>query len=133
MPAIAALTLADGAATPVNHTYNPVDCTPQLAVWKETSIGVPIGRPWASLQVIEGPDSIRIKGKVVQPVLETISGDANGYVASPKVAYENTSYVDQVFSKRSTLQQRKDLRALTTAFVANAVMTAAVETNERPY
>lgn len=133
MGAIAALTLTDAAGTPVNHTYTPMDCTSQLATWKETSGGIGIGMPVATLSLVENAESFKLTVKLEAPVLETITGDAGGYTPTPKVAYALIGKSEMWFPKRSTLQQRKDLKAMFIDLLGDAVVTSAVQTFERPF
>jgi len=132
MPSIATLTLTDAAATPVNHSFIPKDCTSALATWQENS-SVPIGRPTASLSITETAQTYKVMGKLEVPVLETISGDDNGYVAVPRVAFTGVAKGELILPKRSTLQNRKDLKAMFIDFMSDAIMTAAVENQERAY
>lgn len=133
MAAISALTLTDAAGTPVNHTYTPTDCVSQLATWTDTSSGIAIGMPIATMSLTENSNSNKLTVKLTAPVLETISGDASGYVAAPRVAYELLGKAELVLPKRSTLQQRKDLKAMFIDLMSDAVVTSAVQTFERPY
>lgn len=134
MPSIAAITLTDAAGTPVNHSYVPTDCTSQRALWEEVSISVPIGRPKAELSISETSNTFQVGVKLELPVLETLSGgDDGGYVASPQVAYTMTGTAKLILPKRSTLQNRKDLKAMFIDFLSDAFVTAAVENQERPY
>jgi hypothetical protein len=133
MAAIAALTLTDAAGTPVNHTYIPMDCTSQLASWAETASGIAIGMPKATMQLAENGDNFKLTVKLVTPVLETITGDAGGYTPTPKVAYELLGKAELILPKRSSLQQRKDLKAMFIDLMGDAVVTAAVQSFEKPF
>jgi hypothetical protein len=133
MAAITALTLTDAAGTPVNHTYSPMDCTSALSKWADTTSGIAIGMPEATLSLTENGNTNKVTVKLTAPVLETITGDAGGYVPAPRVAYELLGKAELVFPKRSTLQQRKDLKAMFIDLMGDAVVTTAVQSYERPY
>lgn len=134
MAAIVALTLNDGQTTPAAKTFTPMDCTSELATWTDRSSGIAIGMPTVTFStVVKSGQTTRIKAKVSLPVLETISGDAGGYTARPQVAYVCLGTVDFAFPERSTLQNRKDVAAFVRNFLANAVVTKAVEEFERPF
>lgn len=133
MAAIANIVLADGQTTPVNKTFSPQDCTSALATWTDRSSGIAIGFPELTLSVTRNSESHKVVGKVVVPVMETISGDAGGYAPSPKVAYAVTGKVEMVLPNRSTLQNRKDMQAFIKNLMSNAFMTKAIEEYERPF
>lgn len=133
MAAIANLVLADGQATPVNKTFVPMDANSGLATWTERSSGISIGMPVVTLSVSMGAEVNKVKAKVVAPVLEVISGSDGGYTPSPKVAYTVSGVIEFNFPNRSTLQNRKDVRAFVRNLLADAVIQKAVDEFERPY
>lgn len=136
MAAIASLTLTDAAATPVNHTFVPQDCTSDLATWNETASGISIGMPQFtfSLKLGQNGQANKISGKLVIPTLETVSGqDASGYVAVPQLAYQCIGKFELTLPARATLQNRKDLRAMIQDALSDAVVTTAITSFERPY
>jgi hypothetical protein len=128
------LTLTDAASTPVNHTFVPVKASPDLTVWSNVAGGVPIGFQDASLSVTtNGGMMTRVKGKLVIPTLETISGETDlGYEPAPSKAFEQIGSFEFVLHPRSTLQQRKDLKAMLIDLISDAVVTSAVESHVRP-
>jgi hypothetical protein len=73
MTAIAALTLADGQGTPVNHTFSPdgIDGA-GVAAWVDRSGGIALGFPKITLSM-RSPSktnrNYRMVAKVVVPVL----------------------------------------------------------------
>lgn len=138
MTAIAALTLADGQTTPVNHTFNPVNIdNAGIAKWADRSGGIALGFPIVSFSMRSPTSSSRaykVTAKVVTPVLEVTSpSTASGIQPAPTLAYNLIATVDLVLPERSTLGQRKDLLAYLKNYLANAVMTAAVENFESIY
>jgi hypothetical protein len=110
-----------------------MDCTSALATWKETTSGVAVGMPTATLSLSMNTNTVKVVVKLVKPTLETISGDASGYVAVPKIAYETVAKLELLLPARSTLQDRKDVKALLISMINNAVVTSAVEAYQRPY
>lgn len=133
MAAIATLTLADGQVTPVNKTFTPMDCTSAMATWTDRSSGIAIGMPSVTLSETIGSESVKVLAKVQVPVLEVISGADGGYTPSPKVAYTMFGKLEFILPNRSTLQNRKDIQAFVKNFLAQAVVTKAVEEFERPF
>lgn len=132
MAAIANLTLTDAAATPVNHTYKPVQKTDARSVWENQASGIKIGMPVATMSITESAEMFRVHITLRLPILETLSGEnSNGYVAVPKVGYEMAGKSEFILPKRSTLQDRKDVLALMKDFMGDAVVTAAVHDYER--
>jgi len=139
MTAIAALTLADGQGTPVNHTFNPVNIdNVGVAKWADRSGGIALGFPTVSFSLRNPTQSSRaykLTAKVVTPVLEVTSpSTASGIQPAPTLAYNLIATLDMVLPERSTVAQRKDLLAFLKNYLANAaVMTAAVENFEAVY
>lgn len=118
--------LNDGQSTPVAKTFSARGADMALAVWKDVSGGISIGFPTITLSNRE-TDSIngtyRVEARVMLPVLETVSGDAGGYVPSAKVAYKLLGKVELIAPNRATLQNRKDLRAFVANLLDHAVIT----------
>lgn len=138
MTAIAALTLADGAAVPVNHTFNPVNIDALgIAKWADRVGGIALGYPVVTLsmrQPNKANRNYKLVVKVVTPVLEqTSQSTGTGIAPAPTKAYDLTSVTEVVLPERSTLAQRKDLIAFHRNMFANAVITAAVENFESIY
>jgi len=139
MTAIATLTLADGQATPANHTFAPVNIdVAGVARWADRSSGIALGFPVISFS-LRAPNktsrNYKLTAKVVTPVLEVTSpSTSTGIQPAPTKAYDITFNVEATLPERSTLQQRKDAYAYLKNFLANAtVMQAAVENFESVY
>lgn len=140
MTAIAALTINDGAATPVAHTFSPVDIQNGVAKWADRIGGIAIGFPTVSYRlrqpigtskVSSGDRVYRLSLKVSTPVLEVSSASTGtGIQPAPTKAYEPYANIELVLPERSTLQQRKDLLAYVKNYLANAVVTQGVENFE---
>lgn len=140
MTAIAALTIADGATTPVNHTFSP-DNIDQAGVarWADRSAGIAIGFPVITHSIkrpaAKGSRSYRVITKVTVPVLEQTSpSTATGIQPAPTKAYDLIFNSEFVLPERSTLAQRNDLLAYVKNFFANtAVIPPAVQSFESVY
>jgi hypothetical protein len=138
MTAIAALVLADGQATPVNHTFNPVNIDQSgVAKWADRSGGIALGFPLMTFSMRNPSKTSRnykVTAKVVVPVLEVTSpSTASGIQPAPTLAYNLTASLEMVLPERSTLGQRNDLLAYTKNALASAVLTAAVQSFESVY
>lgn len=121
MPALASVTIADGQATPVSHTFTPAgilaDGTGQ---WIDRDHSTPVGfyrmtqRLRSPLPPAKGAVSnsrvYRFVEKISIPVVALVDG------VETKVG-ENTAEVTFVLMESSTEAQRKDLRA----FVRNSL------------
>lgn len=138
MSAIASLVINDGQATPVAHTFSPVNIDSLgIANYADRSGGIAIGYPRVSLLVREPSKTSRVykvTAKVTTPILEQTSpSTATGIQPAPTKAYDLTCVVDMMLPERSTLAQRKDLLAYVKNLLANAVMTSAVQDFEAVY
>lgn len=138
MTAIAALTLADGQATPVTHTFNPVNIdSVGVAKWADRSGGIALGYPVVTLSTrnpTAANRNYKITAKVVTPVLDISSpSTSTGIQPAPSKAYDLVSTIEFVVPERSTLQQRKDILAYVKNFMTGAVMTSAVQDFESVY
>jgi hypothetical protein len=130
------LTLTDAAGTPVNRTFTAVSSNPDLTIWKDlaTNGGYPVGAGIASVSVKENANgTTRVTAKLVLPTLESVSGDdSNGFVPPPTKAFDCIGSVEMVFPNRSSLQNRKDLKAMLLDLFGDAVITSAVESFVHP-
>lgn len=128
MPAIAALTINDGAATPVAHTYNPVTTDGANAKWADRSPSIPAGFRTVS-HFYEEPKGQRVVHRITigffQPVVATVN-------SVDTVVRFSSGSIQLNLAPDSTLQERKDLLAT----MANALGLAGFKTsveNLEPY
>lgn len=129
MSAIANIIAFDGAATPVVHTFVPVEIVREgntaTASYSEQLAGVPYYAQ-AKLTVKRsklGSGVTRVSCRVEVPVMEAIlNQNAAGYTAAPKVAYTDTVEVTGYFSERSVITGRRLTRQLATN-ILNSVST----------
>lgn len=133
MPAIAPIVINDGESTPVAHTFNPL--TTQLpAQFAENGIGLSlIAEPTVSVNLIRSSSMNTVREKIMVPVMEEVAGEANGYVAPPKVAYFLQATVEFKLPARSTEQQRKNIRTLCSNMIASSLLASVVDRVEAPY
>jgi hypothetical protein len=121
MTAIAALTIADGQASPANHTFDPVTTDGAKAQWADRSPAVPSGFLTISHEVL-GPSGNRtvhqVKAGYMMPVLAEVDG------VDTVVRYSSAQVTLNIHPD-STLQERKDLLA----YVANSLDLAAWKTS----
>lgn len=138
MTTLAAITLADGQATPVNHTFSPVNIDAAgVAKLVDRSGGISIGFPAITLSVkspSKGSRNYRVMAKVVVPTLEVTSpSTGSGIQPAPTKAYDILGTIEFVLPERSTLLERQNAYAYLKNFLANANVSAAVQTFETIY
>lgn len=134
------IVLADAQATPVNHTFIPIGRDAAGTYWFEDQsqanaigfwkISVELKRPVvASGKVNSEGRSYRAKIGLHEPILENVSNSTiSGIAPAPTVSYVPRAYAEFVMPERASLQNRKDLRKMLALLLAEAQMTALVET-----
>lgn len=138
MTAIAALTIADGAATPANHTFSPVNIDQGgVAKWADRSGGIAIGYPAVTFSMrmpSKGSRNYKVSSRCVLPILEVTSpSTATGIQPAPTLAYNLIANLEFVLPERSTLAQRSDVLAYIKNFLAGSVLDQAVKNFESVY
>lgn len=146
MSAFGNIVLADGATTPVNHTFKPITIDKDGIAWyNDQATGIPIGYPILSLSLKRpklgsSPGSnangsvYRVNLKITNPTLEVTSpSTGSGIQPAPTVAYTDILNIEFVLSARGVLQNRKDLLAYAKAILARAEVTAMVQDLEDIY
>lgn len=132
MSAQANIVAFDGAATPVQHTLEPLNsgidpATGELvAQWSEKIATLP---DYAQIRFKttqkRSKDGVhRLFAQVEIPVMESVSGqNSAGYTAAPKVAYTTKMQLVMYASERSTLAERKLARQLATNILGGIATT----------
>lgn len=123
MGQIASLTLNDGQAVAVAHTFNPAgNLAPGGAVFEERSAGVAIGyiKVKTTLAQPLGKSKVyRAKAAVELPILQTVDG-------VQQVAYTLRANVEYLIPDQSTDAQRKDLHGYVLSLLTHALTRAAL-------
>lgn len=134
MAAFANITINDGAATPVAHTFGPNTLVGLVASYADRSGGISVGYPTIQItsQVpVKNSRLYKTRIRVTLPVLETVNASTwNGITPAPTKAYDMTGIIEFIAPERSTLQNRKDIRAFIKNLMADAIVTSLVETQE---
>jgi len=138
MSAIAAMGLNDGQATPVSHTFSPVNIDSNgIAKWADRSGGIALGYPtitFSMRQPSKASRAYKVTAKIVTPVLEVTSpSTASGIQPAPTLAYNLMATVEFVLPERSTLAQRKDVAAYLRNLLISGMFTQATENFENVY
>lgn len=139
MPAIGNVVINDGATTPLAHTYAPAGISGPIAYYADRSSGIPVG--YFTMDISLRPPSAQSVEKmylatfrIKTPILEQTSpSTATGIQPAPTVGYTPICEMKFWLPERSTLQNRKDLRAFAKNLLADAVVTAVVENLESVY
>jgi len=137
MTQIAALTLADGQATPANKTFSVAGVTDGVAKWEDRSGGIPIGYPAVTFSLrrpnSKGAQNYKIVAKVQLPVMEvTAPSTATGIQPAPTKAYDLFGTVELTIPARATQQQRNDLLAYVKNFLTNSAVVPPAVSNFDP-
>jgi hypothetical protein len=138
MPAIAAIVIKDGAATPADKTFGPVNVNADgIASYADRTGGIALGYPMISASVrqpTKGSRNFKVVIKVVTPVLEVTSpSTSTGIQPAPTKAYDLTSLHEFILPERSTLAQRNDILAFAKNLLSNAQITSLVQNLESVY
>lgn len=138
MAAIASMTLADGQATAVNHTFAPVNIDAAgVAKWADRVGGIALGYPIATLmlrQPSKASRNYKVTIKVVTPVLElTAPSTATGIQPAPTKAYDLIGTTEFILPERSSLAERKNLSAFLKNLLSHVNVTNAIENFESVY
>lgn len=129
MPAIAALSINDGQASPVAHSFAPVTTDGSLAKWADRSPTIPSGFRTISYEV-SPPAGTRTTNKLqmglMNPTVATVS-------SVDQVVRYSSAQVTLNIHPDATLQERKDLLAYLVNFFTNATVKTSVENIEPFY
>lgn len=121
MPAIAALTVNDGLATPAAHTFSPQTTSGAKAVFADRSPSIPAGYRTISHELAE-PNGNRTVYRVAMGFMIPTVASVDG---SDTVVRYSSAQVTLNVHPQSTLQERKDLLA----YVANSLGLATIKTS----
>lgn len=133
------IVIADALATPVNHTFTPVGKDDKGVFWfNDQSITNAIGFWRISVEIKFPPSAksgdssagraYRYKVGLHEPILEVVSNNTIlGIAPAPTVSYIPRSFTEFILPERASLQNRKDLRKMTSLLVSDANIIAVVE------
>lgn len=147
MPAFAAITINDGQAAPVAHTFTPTRIDEKgVASFFDRSGGIAIGFPRLTCRLTEpvsaragqASDAIkrvyRCTTTIDVPTLESTSAaTGTGITPAPTVAYVHSTRLVMDAPERGTLANRKDLIAYTANSLGNATLKSVFQDLESFY
>lgn len=111
MSQMATITVFDGATTPVSHTLSAIEDKTladgtRYAIWREQNSVLPVAAciTFEMFQKVLKSGVVETRGRVTVPTMESVSGqNAQGYTASPKVAFTDTWEIVGRRHPRSTI------------------------------
>lgn len=138
MASQANLTINDGQTTPVAHTYYTQGAGWSdslkgiLARWVDRSAAAAVGYWKVSLLFKEpngkGGKNYVVSAKSEVPVLENVTNSTvSGIAPAPTISYNPVTTTVFTIPERSSTAARKDQLAIHRNFLANAVITSAVQ------
>lgn len=138
MPAIAAITVNNGATTPVAKTFGPVNVDATgLASFADRTGGIALGYPMVTASLrspTKGSRNYKAVVKVVTPVLEVTSpSTSTGIQPAPTKAYDVTSIHEFIFPERCSLAERNDILAFAKNVLANSQIETMLKNLENIY
>lgn len=136
MGAITSIVLTDGETAPVDRTFVPLAVTGDKASHVNRG-AVLVGNQKLHI-ITKEPKGNELYGKVIMqlvvPTLEVSAGStASGLQAAPTLAYNNFITVEGKYHKRSTEQERKNMRVMMIDLLATANPVAANDKLEPIY
>jgi hypothetical protein len=137
MSAFTTLSINDGLATPVAHSFAPKTLIGNRAEWTDRVTGISVGYPTLMLDLSLPSKNQRFyktRIKFGLPVMEVINASTyNGILPAPQKAFDLS--FDGVFfiHERATLASRKDLLAYVKNSLLQAPVVAAIEGQEAVY
>lgn len=136
------ISINDGQATPVSHTFNPNSGDgnvpgSSIISFEDRSGGVMVGFPVLQITVRKPTRQLRntkVSLMIKRPVLEVVSNSTvSGIAPAPTPAYDVVFKGDFTLPERSDLASRKDILAYARNALAHAVMTSAIQDLDAPW
>lgn len=118
MATFANLTINDGKATPVAHTFSAKTCIGRTAIWEDRVTGIPIAYPKLSLTTKDSDVVRRVNMSLSLPVLKQINGvNDQGYTPAASVSHSYKGSIELLLPQIGTQAERNDFIAyMTNAF-----------------
>lgn len=143
MPAIGSIVINDGAATPVAHTFTPLNRDANGVFWWEQTTPTPASKIAAKRISYKQTRELNPQKQVTGsskcsytlwvPTAETLANNSAGIVPPPTLAYREVARVEFTLAERSTPQERKDTRVLSLNLLGHAMAVANIDNLEPSY
>lgn len=129
MPAISTLTVNDGAATPVSHTFAFAGQSGSRFTFADKASGIPIGYTKITHEVRDAKSATGANSVIIGLELPTVSS-VSGVNTRVRVS---SAQVRLNFAQDSTDQERKDAVAYVINYLSNATIRPALYNTEPFY
>lgn len=130
MSQVTNIVIADGATTPVNHTFAPSRVSPELVTYQDRSAGIVAGFNILSIGTRYADKRNGAQKVTVRLALPTLAVTAptttTGIQPVPVAAFECFASIEFVLPSASSPQNRKDLWVLVKNLLANVTIENAV-------
>ncbi len=144
MSAVTSIVLPDGLATPVDHTFVPIEQDASGAWWfEDQSATSSIGFGKISLQLVKPKTPTvgqaaqnrmnRVRLGVWTPKLETLGNSSSGLTPSNTIAYVPKVQISFDLPERALAQDREDIRLYAMNLLGNAQVIAMIESLQSVY
>lgn len=140
MPAVSAIVINDGKATPVAHTFEPARTSADMATYEDRVATQYIGynKLMLMLKRPTGPSKVANRNlqaviRIETPVLETLGTSDSGITPAPTLSYRPMVEVVFTLPERSLEQERKDLRFYLYNALGNPQVIGLIEKFSVPY
>ena len=132
MASFSNIVIADGATTPVSHTFAVKSNDNRISRFEDRAGGIPLGYGKLAAAISDvNKNNRRVEFTIEVPVLEAVSGaNPSGFVPAASVAYYNKVNIGFVTNNRSTLQDRTDLLAYAKNLLGLALVSSIVVDGE---
>jgi hypothetical protein len=137
MAQASAITINDGATTPVAHTFTPIGKDDKGVFWWEQTTpnpANPLGAKrlsYRQTRVMEGGSVLSTKSTAIYmlhvPTLETLGTNDSGITPPPTLAYKEVCRIQFDLAERSLKQERKDTRVLMVNLLAVNDVTKTID------
>jgi hypothetical protein len=143
MPANVALILANGEATPVNHTFTPLGQNRETGFWwfedqsPRVTSSSSLGWPRVGIRTRRANDAgpgdnaqtriNRVELVIAMPQLETVGTSDSGLTPPPTVAYVDRVKAEFLLPARDSLADRKDSLAYAKSALGHATVVDLVQ------
>lgn len=139
--AFSAITVNDGAATPVATTFTPLMMDGNGVQWFEQTNPAPANKLVArrlSISLKRAAPNSQLTGRATviarlyQPTGETLAPNSSGITPPPTKAYEQVAMGEFLLPERGTNQERKDLRVLLMGILGSAQVISVIDSLLNP-
>jgi len=143
MPQISAITINDGAASPVATTFSPIGKDDKGVFWFEQTTPVPVNALGAfrigykQTRVLDSKLQLTGYSKVTYtlavPTLETLGNNSAGIIPPPSLAYVEKARLEFDLAERSTVAERDNTRSFAMNLLGHSMAIANIDSLQPSY